>query len=319
MAAGETGHERFGGRPPRLREPRTTPATVPVVSIPPFIDLPAGVAAEVWPVRGTRRAVLHGGVRDATTWVVLVPGYTGSKEDFLALLPLLMEAGVGVVTFDQLGQHESDASADARDYTLPLLAHDVAEVITLAAARFSRTDAPHLLGHSFGGLVAQQAVIDGVVRPASLTAFCSGPGAIPEAHQSSVGMLASALPTMTLAEIWPLKVARDAERGRVAPSPAVAEFLERRWLANDPLQLITCGRILMEHPDLSAHVLPRIEAGLRAHVVWGENDDAWPVAQQRAMAQRWGTSGVEIPDAGHSPNAEQPERTAQELLALWLA
>lgn len=300
------------------RSCRAALGSVRAVSIPPFVDLPRGAATELWPVRGTRRAVVHMGVREARSWAVLVPGYTGSKEDFIALLPLLVESGIGVVTFDQLGQFESDASTRAEDYALGLLAHDVAEVIGLAAARFDRTDAPHVLGHSFGGLVAQRAVIDDVVRPASLTVFCSGPGAIPESNLGSVRMLAQALPTMTLAEIWPLKEERDRERGRIAPSADVARFLHRRWHANDPLHLQVCGRVLMDEPDLSQAVRPRIDAGLRAHVVWGEHDDAWPVDVQRAMAQRWGVAGIEIADAGHSPNSEQPERTAQELVRLWL-
>ena len=74
----------------------------------------------------------------------MVPGFTGSKEDFIAVLPLLAEAEVGVVTFDQLGQYESDGSDRPEDYAIELLAADVGEIIdggrrSSSGARMPRT------------------------------------------------------------------------------------------------------------------------------------------------------------------------------------
>ena len=39
--------------------------------------------------------------------VLLVPGYTGSKEDFIAVLAPLAAAGHEVLAIDQRGQYES--------------------------------------------------------------------------------------------------------------------------------------------------------------------------------------------------------------------
>ena len=150
-----------------------------VVSTPPFVDVPAGVAAGRWPVRGAQRAVLHAGLAGATDWAVLVPGFTGSKEDFIAVLPLLADAGIGAVAFDQLGQFESDGSPDAADYSLSLLGADVAAVARCAVEQAGAIGAPRLVGHSFGGLVAAQSVIDGSLQPSSLVLLCTGPGALP--------------------------------------------------------------------------------------------------------------------------------------------
>ena len=54
--------------------------------------------------------------------VVLVPGYTGTKEDFAAVLPPLAAAGRHLVAIDQRGQFES-AGPDSPDaYTVDALA-----------------------------------------------------------------------------------------------------------------------------------------------------------------------------------------------------
>ena len=57
--------------------------------------------------------------------------------------------------------------------------------------------------------------------------------------------------------------------------------------------------------------------GLPTVVMWGEHDDAWPVATQRSMAARLGAPAVELPGLGHSPNAQDPQATVAALLAAW--
>ncbi len=66
---------------------------------------------------------------------VLVPGYTGSKEDFLAILHLLAAAGRRVIALDQRGQYETPGPAEPGAYTIAELAADVAAVIDAVAAR----------------------------------------------------------------------------------------------------------------------------------------------------------------------------------------
>ena len=287
------------------------------VSTPPFVDLPNGVLAERWPVRDRERAVLHAGMANARQWAILVPGFTGSKEDFIALLPLLAEAGVGGIAIDQLGQYESDASSDAADYALNLLAADVAELAGLAATRFGRADAPHLLGHSFGGLVVQEAVAGHHLRPASLLLFCTGPGALPRERWESLPELVDALQHAELSTIWRIMHEMEEAEDLVRPSAAVADFLERRWHANSPVQLREFARRLMDQPDLVARVRPVVAAGMATTVMWGELDDAWPVEAQARMAADLGATAVELPGVGHSPNAQDPHLTATALLDAW--
>jgi pimeloyl-ACP methyl ester carboxylesterase len=60
--------------------------------------------------------------------VLLVPGYTGSKEDFRLLLEPLAAAGHRVVALDQRGQFQSPGGPELESYTTTALAEDVLAV-----------------------------------------------------------------------------------------------------------------------------------------------------------------------------------------------
>ena len=46
----------------------------------------------------------------ADPWIVLVPGATGSKEDFSLMMPDLADAGYFVLSYDMAGQYQSAAA-----------------------------------------------------------------------------------------------------------------------------------------------------------------------------------------------------------------
>ena len=287
------------------------------MSTPPFIDVPAGAVVEHWPVRGSQRAVMHIGLESSSHWAVLVPGFTGSKEDFIAVLPQLADQGVGALAFDQLGQYQSPGSDDPVDYDVDLLAADLSELVVEATRRRGRLGGPHLVGHSFGGLVTQAAVASGRVRPSSLTLLCSGPGALPEDRWAGLPSLAAALDQHDLATIWRIMREMEAAEDMVPPPPAVAAFLEDRWQANHPVQLRQVAQHLMCEPDRTEELASVVADGLPTIVIWGEHDDAWPVAMQQTMADRLGATAVELPGLGHSPNAQDARATVRALLGAW--
>jgi hypothetical protein len=53
--------------------------------------------------------------------------------------------------------------------------------------------------------------------------------------------------------------------------------------------------------------------------VYGENDDAWPPAEQDLMAARLDADRTCIPGAAHSPSIEAPVTTASTLTEFWNA
>ncbi|MFJ6212863.1 alpha/beta fold hydrolase [Streptomyces sp. NPDC092296] len=283
------------------------------MSTPRFLTLPrCARAVRLETARGGFAALeaLPAGPVRATA--LLVPGFTGSKEDFIALLEPLSTAGYRVVAVDQRGQHETGGPADEAAYALPELGRDVLALTEAVGGPV------HLLGHSFGGYVVRQAVLAaGEPLPwRSLTLLSTGPAALEPAEAARTKLLLDALAVMDLEAIW--QVMKELEEGAgdqaVPPSTEVADFLHRRWLANVPQSLAAMGRQLIREPDrvaeLAAVPLPKL-------VLSGVRDYAWPVAWQSAMAERLGARRVVVPDAGHSPNAERPAETAGALLDFW--
>jgi pimeloyl-ACP methyl ester carboxylesterase len=243
--------------------------------------------------------------------VLLIPGFTGSKEDFAELLPLLAGSGWAAATYDQRGQFESPGRPDD-DYTLSGFAADAVEV---SAALFGRDEEVHLVGHSFGGLVAATAAIEHEHAWASLTLMCSGPGGLQGDAAGDLLRAAEMATDQGLEALYRASAARDAQLG-VAPPPAeIEEFLHRRYVANSPDGLAAIARLLVDTPDLTASLAA---LDLDVYVLRGENDDAWPHEVQDRLARDLGTTVVVVPAAAHSPAVEQPESTRDALVRLWL-
>ncbi|WP_415951109.1 alpha/beta fold hydrolase [Streptomyces sp. KLOTTS4A1] len=238
--------------------------------------------------------------------VLMLPGYTGSKEDFIALHEPLAAAGYRSVAVDGRGQYESEGPAgDEGPYAQGELAGDVlAQAAALGGGR-----PVHLLGHSLGGQIARAAVLADPSPFRSLTLMSSGPAQISPAQQQRVKLLLDALAVMDMAQVWEAIQALDAPE-----ETATDEELRSRWLRHNPSQLTATGRQLMSEPDRVAE-LARVP--LPVHVLSGVRDDTWPVELFDEMALRLGAARSVIADAEHSPNTDQPERTAAALIAFW--
>ncbi|WP_405723642.1 alpha/beta hydrolase [Streptomyces sp. NBC_01537] len=289
------------------------------MSRPPFLTLPDQTRAYRLQTARGAFAVLDttppAGTATRGT-ALLIPGFTGSKEDFIALLEPLAAAGFRTVAVDGRGQHETGGPRDEAVYAQAELAADV-----IAQAHAVRDAGPvHLLGHSMGGLVVRRALLDGGADGwASLTVMSSGPAAIEAEQQSRTQLLIDALAGgLDMETVWQAMRAMDVEDAG-APAPeastdAVDEFMHRRWLGNVPEQLVVTGRQLVSEPDrvaeLAAVPLPKL-------VISGAVDHAWPPAWLDDMAKRLDASRAVIEGAEHSPNTERPEATAQALSAFW--
>jgi pimeloyl-ACP methyl ester carboxylesterase len=244
---------------------------------------------------------------------LLVPGYTGSKEDFIAILGQLAAAGRRVIAIDLRGQYQTAGPDDPAGY-------DVAELGADVTAVAEATEASHLLGHSFGGLVARAAVIDGYA-PASLTLLSSGPAALLGSRAEELHSLLNYLdgtPVADLkgkvAEMWYGSLRRQAVKAGVA-APIVA-FLEERMLANNPTGLVAMAAQLLKAEDRTDQLAA---SSVPTFVLYGEDDNAWPTTEQLDMAARLNAERTCIPAAAHNPNVEAPATTAHALTTFWNA
>ncbi|HUS21424.1 MAG TPA: alpha/beta hydrolase [Aeromicrobium sp.] len=274
------------------------------MSTPTSLKLPPGVAATT--IETSRGPFATHAIRvpDPVAHVLLIPGWTGSKEDFTPILPLLASVGFDATAYDQRGQFETPG-ADDNDYSLSGLAADAA-----ALASECSTDPTHLLGHSFGGLVAQTAAVETTSTWRTLSLLCTGPGALGESGERPLSQFARALGHVPLAEIH-----RFRENG-VKRLPDIGAFLERRFTSNSVASLKAMTELLLHAPDMISGLL-----GLRLPI-WvgrGEDDDAWPHEAQAAMAQRLGVDIHVVANAAHSPAVENPQGLADAWFPFLLA
>ncbi|MEU2425941.1 alpha/beta hydrolase [Streptomyces sp. NPDC007851] len=245
---------------------------------------------------------------------LLLPGFTGSKEDFNLLHPALAARGYRTVAVDGRGQFESDGPQDDESaYAQEELARDV-----LAQAAAVGGGRPvHLLGHSLGGQIARAAVLLDPAPFRSLTLMASGPAQISTSQQQRVKLLRDALGVMSMAEVWEAMQALEAPEeldGEPAEGPADPEDLRRRWLRNKPAQLLATGLQLCVEPD---RVSELAALSLPYHVLSGARDDTWPVPLLDEMALRLGARRTVVDGAEHSPNTDRPAPTAEAIAAFW--
>jgi pimeloyl-ACP methyl ester carboxylesterase len=241
--------------------------------------------------------------------VLLVPGYTGSKEDFGPLLDPLVEHGLRVTAIDLPGQYESPALPESADYAPVRLADELGPVVEHLGGRV------HLLGHSFGGLVARSAVIAAPRRYRSLVLLSSGPAALGGLRRTRIEQFEPLLARTGLPGLYAaMQAAAAAEPGFVAPPPELAEFLERRFLRCSPVMLQGMGDALRTEPDRVAELAG---TGVPMLVTHGADDDAWPTGIQREMALRLGARYEVIQHAAHSAAVENPAALARVLVNFW--
>jgi pimeloyl-ACP methyl ester carboxylesterase len=286
------------------------------------------------------------GVRDRKP-ALLIPGYTGSKENFLPILEPLAAAGRAVVAVDMRGQYQSPHAADRGGYSAAALAADVLAIAD-AVGRESG-DGVHLVGHSLGGLLAREAVLQRPSGFLSLTLLGSGPGTIAGQRAAALRQLLAVLDpghddhghddqghhgashhgashhgashddkarlADLVRQIW-----HDQEEPQARAEGTdehIIAFLKERTLRTCPIGLIVLARYLLDCADRTDELAAAVAAGLPALVVYGENDDAWPPAEQDLMARRLGAGRACIPGAAHSPAIDAPVTTAAILTDFW--
>lgn len=257
---------------------------------------------------GTSLALLTAEVADPKGHVLAVHGFTGAKEDFLFLLPELAAKGWTASAVDMRGIHQSTSPGP---YDLDTLSSDLVAVAHHLGAPI------HLVGHSFGGLSAQRAVISDPDAFASLTLLCSGPSgfmATADLIPITIDRLttfARELDGHTLAEAWDAKSAFE----NVEMHPAMASFLRERFVVGSHEAAVQNVEDLLHATDVIAAVA---STGVPCAVMFGANDGTWNQQTQNEMALRLGTTACSIPESTHLPMFENVDATTEALIEVFV-
>jgi pimeloyl-ACP methyl ester carboxylesterase len=234
--------------------------------------------------------------------LLLVHGFGGAKEDFADHVDALAREH-RVVSFDHRG-HGASGSPDSADaYSLDRLAADVLEVAdALEAERFL------LLGHSMGGMVARRFVLAHPERVDAIVFMDTAAGPPPDIDRSLV--LASAevalqegMPVLRalLDEMDPL--GSPAHQRVVETRPEFEEYSQRKWTSLSPVMWATIVVEMFSQPDQLADLG---SVAVPALVIVGEQDETFVGPSMAIVDTVPDARLVVVPDAGHSPQFENP-------------
>jgi 3-oxoadipate enol-lactonase len=241
--------------------------------------------------------------------LLLVHGFTGAKEDFTDWLEPLADLGWEAAAVDLRGHGASAKPSGVDDYRLDVMAADVVAVAdALGWDRFA------LLGHSMGGMVAQ---IVATTRPERLTGLVlmnTGHGPVEGIERRLADLACAVIDAGGMPALVEAMAALPLDDGRpletpsqlrvLAERPGHAEFNTRKLLAVEP----ACYRALAFEMFEQADRLEQLRRlALPVLVIVGEEDRPFLGASRRLADAIPGAILEVVPDAGHSPQFENPE------------
>ena len=244
--------------------------------------------------------------------VVLVPGVTGSKEDFTLMLPVLAEAGFYVQSLDLAGQYESGRAgpADGGRYDYDLFTGDLVAFLERGG---STPGAPvHLLGYSFAGTIAQLVLVarPDLVRSLTLLATPPEPGNAFRGVRGGLGPLSS----ITTARIGAALMRWGIVTNKNHVPPLRLAFVRARFALTSARAHVDIIRLMKRTPDTRAAVA----ASTVPKLVAVGSHDLWPTSLHASFAERIGARLVVYP-TGHSPCETAPRQLSRDMLALFEA
>ncbi|MGR0220438.1 alpha/beta fold hydrolase [Agromyces sp. ZXT2-6] len=241
--------------------------------------------------------------------IVLVPGATGSKEDFVLLMPLLASSGHRVESFDLAGQYES---ADAGPWNLvPPREHydERLFVDDLLAVLDDGAPGAHVLGYSFAGTIAQRALVERPDRFTSLTLLSTPPLAGQVFRgMKAIGPITGVASPRQGAELMLWGIRNNLNR----VPPRRLAFVRSRFASTRRESVVDMIGLMMRTPDLRRELAG---SSVPMLVAVGEHD-IWPRRFHEAFAREIGARFEEYP-SGHSPCEQSPNQLARDLLALY--
>jgi len=245
--------------------------------------------------------------------LLLTHGFTGAKEDFGDWIDAFAAEGWWVVAPDLRGHGDSGQPDDESAYSLSIYADDLLGLVDdLDWGRFS------LVGHSMGGMIAQELVVRDATRIERLVLMDTHHGPVegldPEAVAVAVEVLRGhGLPALLelIAQLPAQPKAPSDERVR-AERPGYVEFADSKAHRCSAAMYAAMGTELMDRHDRLDDLA---QVDLPVLVVVGEEDRNFLAASFRMAEAIAGAQLAVIPDAAHSPQFENPDAWWQAVSA----
>jgi proline-specific peptidase len=252
--------------------------------------------------------------------LLLLHGGPGAAHDYLEALEAMAATGRRVIFYDQLGCGNSGLPEPAPDlWTVKLYVEEIDVV-----RRFLGLDRVHLLGHSWGGMLAMEYAL---VQPAGLASLtiASSPASMPQWVAEANG-LRSALPPDVQQTLVEHEAAGSTDSS--AYEEAVMVYYRRHLCRTDPWPdgVLRTFAKLQQNPEVyntmngpsEFHVVGTLrdwsvvdrlgEIDVPTLVTSGRYDEATPVIAETVHQGIAGSEWVIFEQSAHCAHAEETER-----------
>jgi pimeloyl-ACP methyl ester carboxylesterase len=278
-------------------------------------DASAGLVPRRIQLSEVTLSVLEAGVGGEP--LMLVHGFTGSKEDFGAEVVRLAGRGFHVVAPDHRGHGASDQPESEDAYSFETFASDLIELAgVLGWQTFD------LLGHSMGGMVVQHLALSHPHRITRLVLMDTHHGPVGGLDPQLLDLGIELARTQGLGIIQEVvKLGRDplaspAHTRMCAEVPGYEEWSDAKFLRASPSMFASMLRRFAETPDRLDDLA---DVACPTLVVVGELDEPFR-APSEAMADAIADSRLAvIPGGGHSPQMEATDAWREAIDAFLLA
>jgi proline-specific peptidase len=278
------------------------------------------------PFRGFKTWYRIAGEREAPGKFPLLAlhGGPGATHDYLEPLEDLAAAGRRVIFYDQLGNGNSDQPHDPSLWTVDLFVEEVG-----AVRRSLRLDRTHLLGQSWGGMLAMQYALTQPQGLVSLT-IASSPASMPQ-WVAEANRLRAQLPS----EVQRILLAHEAAGTTDAPAyqEAMLVFYRRHVCRLDPWpdSLNRSFAKIAQNPEVyntmngpsEFHVIGTLrhwtivdrlgEIRVPTLVTSGRHDEATPAIAETVHRGIPGSRWVVFENSSHTAHLEEKGRYLQML------
>ncbi len=245
-------------------------------------------------------------------------GGPGATWDYFEPLQVLAETGRALVFYDQLGGGNSDVPEDVTIHTIALFLEEIE-----AVRRAQGLKRVHILGHSWGGMLAMEYAL---TKPAGLTSLIL----------ANTGASAAqwAAETRRLVDEMPPEFRDAVYRHEAAGTTDAEEYVEaqrefsRRHLSRRVKPYPDCMRRMAEKYGEKVYnymwgpsefhvtgtlkdwdITTRLdEINLPTLIISGRFDEATPAIAKKLQDGIPGSEWVQFENSGHFPQLEEPER-----------
>lgn len=246
-------------------------------------------------------------------------GGPGAAHDYLESLGALARRGRRVIFYDQLGCGNSDHPDDPSLWKVPLFVEEVGVVREALGL-----DRLHVLGQSWGGMLAMEYALTQPVGVASLT-IASSPASITQ-WVAEANRLREGLPSEVQATLHRHEVAKTTDSGEY--KSAVMEFYRRHVIRAEPMPDAVARTFakLERNPQVyltmngpsEFHVIGNLkdwdivarlpEVRIPTLVTSGRHDEATPLIADTVHRGIRGSEWVIFENSSHMAHVEEADR-----------